>query len=336
MISKSKIDKIGEKIKRRQELSKTEGAILLTWRNSFFNTLEAYHRRVREKIDMETVISVGKRIKRIPSIHTKLKNSDSLRLSTMQDIAGLRVVLKNQVSLYEAVSIIRSSKTKNILKKVNDYHSVPKENGYRSTHLIFLSVKDDRLIEIQFRTELEHIWATAVEVYGTIQLTSFKTGEGGEDWKEFFKLLSSYFAIYESSPVLESHKNDSFAAISSRLKKYINKLKVIEVLAASTKGIDTVVKSHSRGKLGRFALIELDTKKEVTSIEVFNKNEVSEAIRLYTLRELEIQNDSSKNLVFANIESVESLQLAYPNYFLDTDKLLKILGKIRLGQKIIG
>ena len=115
----------------------------------------------------------------------------------MQDIAGLRLVMKNKSDLHSAVNVIRSSQSKNIFKKMQDYHSRPKSDGYRSIHMVFQSKVDGRLIELQFRTELEHIWATAVEVYGTIQYTSFKTGDGDQGWKEFFKYLSSYFAMLE-------------------------------------------------------------------------------------------------------------------------------------------
>lgn len=334
MISNTKIDKIGEKIKTGESLNKLEREALLVWRNSFIPVLDYYHKRAVKKIGQENIVTIGKRLKRIPSINKKLKRSKTLRLSSMQDIAGLRLVFKNHSELLSAVNIIRSSQSKNNFKRMYDYNSQPKKDGYRSVHLIYQSLKYNRLIELQFRTEMEHIWATAVEVYGAIYHTSFKTGEGDNDWKEFFRLLSSFFAMIEKSPVLDQHKTISKASITRQLKKIMKKLKVIDRLAAATKGIETIVTRHSRGKMGKYALIELNISSGKTSVEVFSKGDIAKAIEVYTKRELDVLNEPNINIVFANIESLESLQEAYPNYFLDTDKLIQILGKISIGQPV--
>lgn len=52
---------------------------------------------------------------------------------------------------------------------MDDYISTPKESGYRSLHLKYKNKNkyrpdyDGLQIEIQLRTKLQHIWATAVE-----------------------------------------------------------------------------------------------------------------------------------------------------------------------------
>lgn len=55
------------------------------------------------------------------------------------------------------------------------------------------------------------------------------------------------------------------------------------------------------------------------------------AIEIYTMKELEYKNKSQRNIVFVNIESLDGIKKSYPNYFLDTQKLLEILSKIVLG-----
>jgi hypothetical protein len=70
----------------------------------------------------------------------------------------------------------------------------------------------------------------------------------------------------------------------------------------------------------------------VTKIDIFNKSEVPNAIKEYTERELSLATDGSKNIVFVNIESVENIQKTFPNYFLNTKKLLEILSKIVLSK----
>ncbi|MDA8792365.1 hypothetical protein N9N67_03920 [Bacteriovoracaceae bacterium] len=65
-------------------------------------------------------------------------------------------------------------------------------------------------------------------------------------------------------------------------------------------------------------------------IIIFNKKSLEKAIEEYTQRELELEKGSGKNIVLVNIESIEKIHEAYPNYFLDTKKLLKILSNIIL------
>ncbi len=188
------------------------------------------------------------------------------------------------------------------------------------------------MIEIQLRTELEHVWATAVETYGALQSTSFKTGEGGQDWKEFFVLLSSYFAIKENCSPTKAHITLSKKQLQSKLKKMIKKLSVIERLNASTNSIEIITKKYNAiGRTGKYAILELDLENNFTKIEFFTKKDVSRAIEIYTQKELNIKNPKLLNIVFVNIDDIEKIEKSYPNYFLNTNKLLEILSKIMLN-----
>jgi putative GTP pyrophosphokinase len=328
MISKSKIDKIGNLLKKDLVTEEKELQDLLSWRNSFSGLLDYYFKKLRDGPHADQYLSMAKRLKRIESIRIKLQRYKTMRLSTLQDIAGVRIVLKDKKSLSSVFASIRGAKTKHTLKRVDDYDARPKQDGYRGVHLVYESY--DKMIEIQLRTELEHIWATAVEVYGALQLTSFKTGEGDDSWKEFFQYLSSYFAILEENRPLEAHEKLSNQQIKIRLRRVAKKNKVIERLNAASSGIDIIVNKRSRGRSGKYALLELDLLKGVSRIDIFSKKEVPIAIKEYTERELAMTPEDGKNLVFVNIENLESIQKAYPNYFLDTKKLLQILGQLML------
>lgn len=332
MVSNRKIDQIGDLLKKSTDLNKEDTKKLLEWRNSFSATLDYYYQKLSEKIAQDRTVTLSRRLKRIESIQIKLKRFKTMRLSTLQDVAGLRVVLKDGNSLLKASSDIRKLSSRDKLKRLDDYHNSPKEDGYRGIHLVYQN-ESSKLIEIQFRTELEHIWATAVETYGELQNTSFKTGEGDEEWKEFFSYLSSYFSLKENCNPKEEHLDFSEKKIRSNLKKIIKKLKVIEKLNASTNSIEVVVKKHNeKGRMGKYALLELDLKNNVTSIEIFNKKDVAKAIQIYTEKELEMKDEDMKNIVFVNIEDIQKIQKSYPNYFLDTRKLLEILSKIILDE----
>lgn len=331
MISKRKIDQIGDELKKGSSISSSDFNALLTWRNSFSTTLDYYFSKLNSKINKNDIILVARRLKRIESIKIKLQRFSTMRLSTLQDIAGLRVVLKNESALEKAYTQLRTLPDKHSLKKIDNYHNSPKSDGYRGVHLIY-HTDHSILVEVQLRTELQHIWATAVEIYGELQGTSFKTGDGEEEWREFFKLLSSYFAMKEDCEPLEEHLTLSKKRLHSRLKKHIAKLKVIEQLNATTNNVEIIVKKHNKtGRQGRYAILELDLKENITRIEIFNKKDINKAIEIYTQKELDLKDSHSKNIVFVNIEDIEKIQKSYPNYFLNTQKLLEILSKIILN-----
>lgn len=329
MISKSKIDKIGEIIKKGDDLKPNELAGLLEWRNGFSDTLDYFYRKLGEQINEEKRVGLVRRLKRIESIKIKLKRFRTMRLSTFQDIAGIRVVVIDPSALDEVYTQLRIQSTKHKLKRIDDYHKTPKKDGYRGIHLVY-QTQSKLQVEIQLRTELEHVWATAVETYGELQKTSFKTGEGENDWKDFFQLLSSYFAILENCQPTEEHIKLTKAKVRSQLKTKIKSMKVIEKLNAFTNNIETTLEKHNKtGRQGKYALIELDITNKTTRVELFNKKDQAKAIEIYT--EKELRNDD-KNYVFVNIDDVERIQETYPNYFLNTRRLLQLLSKIVLGE----
>ncbi|MEZ4704699.1 MAG: hypothetical protein R3A11_05875 [Bdellovibrionota bacterium] len=332
LISKNQIDDIGNLLKKEETLREGKLKVLLEWRNSFSSILDYYYKKLKTDIDQTHVVALARRLKRIESIQKKLKRFKTMRLSTIQDIAGVRAVFEHETALMAAYSKLRGESTKNKLRRFDDYHSRPKLDGYRGMHFVYQNV-DSMMIEVQLRTELEHVWATAVEIYGELQQTSFKTGEGHEGWKEFFLLLSSYFAIKEDSNPCQAHEKYSEKKIRSSLKKVIREMNVIEKLNASTNGIEVVVsKFNESGKAGKYAIVELDLTKQATTVEIFNKKDMEKAIEIYTKRELSLRKEEKKNIVFVNIESLEKIQQSYPNYFLDTQRLLEILSKIVLNE----
>lgn len=332
MISKRKVDKIGDILKKWQTPSSQEYKDLLNWRNGYSEILDYYFIKLSSIINKNENHDIARRLKRIESIQIKLKRFKTMRLSTLQDIAGLRAVLHTEEQVMETFTQLRSLSSKYELKKVNNYHHIPKKDGYRGIHFVYQG-KDSKQIEIQLRSELEHIWSTGVEIYGELQNTSFKTGEGEEEWKDFFKLLSSYFAIKEQCNPLEEHMKLKENKIRSKLKKSIDKLKVIEKLGATTNNLEMIISKHNqKGRMGRHALVEMDLKNQMTHVEIFNKKDIPKAIEIYTQKELSYQKNELKNIVFVNIEDIEKLKRLYPNYFMNTQKLLEILSKIMLNQ----
>jgi len=137
--------------------------------NTFQATLRTKLRSYREDP------IAAQRLKRMPTIIDKLKRYPAMKLTTMQDIGGVRAILASIRDVYKLVDEYKDSRRlSHELIDHKDYIQSPRsEDGYRSVHLIYryknkLAPNYDGLrIELQIRTKLQHIWATAVESMGT-------------------------------------------------------------------------------------------------------------------------------------------------------------------------
>ena len=113
--------------------------------------------------------SIKSRIKSIQSIHDKLKRRGhvfSLKSieENLNDVAGIRVICSFVDDIYMIADCLSQQDDIKILER-KDYIRSPKENGYRSLHLIveipiFLRNEKKKMrVEIQLRTIAMEFWA---------------------------------------------------------------------------------------------------------------------------------------------------------------------------------
>lgn len=150
---------------------------------------------------------VAQRIKRLPSIISKLEREPAMKLSQMQDIGGCRAVLPSLSHVKTLWRAIEALRWKHVSLKPKDYITHPKASGYRGVHLKYryqgegLKAKYSGLkIELQLRTKLQHRWATAVEAADTFTKQALKSSRGNDGWQRFFALMSSVYALKERAP----------------------------------------------------------------------------------------------------------------------------------------
>ena len=60
-----------------------------------------------------------------------------MRLSAMQDIGGLRAILETSNEVYDLFELYKRSKSKHSMVSMDDYIKSPKNDGYRSIHLVY-------------------------------------------------------------------------------------------------------------------------------------------------------------------------------------------------------
>lgn len=335
--SKTKIDRSGDLLKNGTS-SGAEMAnaldILSSWRSYHAIPLDTFAKVLRkrtQKISENGI--VAQRLKRTPSILLKLSNHKTMRLSTMQDIGGLRSIVENTEQVYRLLDLYKQSKSKHSLFSLDDYIETPKKDGYRSIHLVYKLAKDPNLfLEIQLRSQLQHIWATGVEVFGTLQNSSFKSGQGSRKWLDFFSLLSSAFAIKENKPSLKVHSKFSKSDVVIRVQQAIQELQVIENLSVYTAVYKTISKHSTKGRKGHYSLVLLNSREKTISLETYSANQFEVAAQSYLELERKHFQDKQINIVLVNTGDIKKLELSYPNYFMDTKILIQNLSLIAMGK----
>ena len=173
--SKKQITKAG-KILASDDASLKESVhaleVLNNWRSSHAYPLQVIARKLKRD---NTNAIVVQRLKRLDSIIGKLRRFPEMDLYRMQDLGGCRVIVDTVPDVYASVNKYKNSHVRHVLKREYDYIQNPKDSGYRSYHMVYQFRSDtvdtynkNMMIEIQFRTKLQHVWATAIEMMGEI------------------------------------------------------------------------------------------------------------------------------------------------------------------------
>ena len=324
--STDEVDVAGQVIvsKRPQDSISLEDAynIVNNWRSSHafpLNTMQMNLRRKSEQVDSQSL--VAQRIKRLPSIEDKLSRLKWLKLSKMQDIGGCRAIVRTAKHVERLLEAYSSSKFRHRLVKSDDYIKNPKKSGYRGHHLIYSyrsdrsTTYDDLKIEIQIRSSLQHVWATAVETVGTFTEQALKSSHGQHDWLRFFALMGSVFANREGRPIVPGTPENQSDLIGE-IAYLARRLDVIDRLKAYQEALKGL--TESRRTTDRYYLLELDIPGEEIRVFGFPTNAFDKASQAYLKSEERFRGEDGRDAVLVSVESLASLKRAYPNYFLDT------------------
>ena len=283
------------------------------------NTFQATLRYKAEKVHPKRL--VAQRIKRLSSIRSKLRRfSPWLKLSDMQDIGGCRAIVSSVEQVRRLVTLYKRSDLKHKIVDEDDYIQKPKISGYRGFHLIY-SYNSDKVgtynalkIEMQFRSALQHAWATAVETVGTFIGQALKASQGEEDWLRFFVLMGTEIAWREGTTQIPDTPK-SKRGLLAELKKYANKLNVVNHLHAY--GLAVQFGEEPKLKGMHYFLVELDTTTRRLTVKGYKQNQLEKASDEYLRVERNLSPGTS-DAVLVSVDSVKALRRAYPNYFLDT------------------
>lgn len=339
--SRSQVNKAGEILIQHTKTSDFDldqwlwaFEVLSNWRACHgypINTFQATLRHKLKKIDATAL--VAQRLKRTPSILTKLRRFSSMNLSRMQDIGGLRAIVASMAQLKKLHLNYKTSRFTHDLVSEYDYIVSPKPSGYRSIHLVFkyksklASPYNGLQIELQLRTKLQHAWATAVETVGTFIEHPLKSSEGPDEWLRFFSLAGSAFSYLEDSPLVPGYeslgKMETYIATTNESKR----LGVRDMLIGYSSAIKAIPSGTTRAA---YYLVQLNLQQEEKSVSIkaFALDQLERANVEYMDAEKRASDGENIQVVLVAAGSVDSLRRAYPNYFLDTHDFLRHLKRI--------
>jgi putative GTP pyrophosphokinase len=342
-LSKRRVAKAGKAIANAVE-SREDVEQVEQWRASHgyvINTFQIFFKRRIERFSINA--EFAQRLKRRNTVFDKLrrKKLDGTPLisdvTAMQDFAGCRLIFDN-ISDLEAfrAKVLLPENMSNVNHKLKhdkdkyDYISNPKASGYRGIHDVYSHYprphrRNDEsslpwhglLVEVQYRTRVQHAWATALEISDIIdgQRTKFETRE--TERVRFFAIASELLArVHEAKR--QSLLNFSDEQLRSELVDLESQLHILQRLSAMREfgGFDKI-KRHNVLNIVEDANLEYH-------LEVLTFKNASQAISKATQLEAD---PNSLNAVYVSADNPSQLRSAYRNYFNDPVDFVRLLGE---------
>jgi ppGpp synthetase/RelA/SpoT-type nucleotidyltranferase len=292
--------------------------------------LNTFQTTLRDKASAFTGSIVAQRVKRLPAIRFKLRKRtrNPITLSQMQDIGGCRAVLGSLSDVEKLCKKYLQSDLKHKLITQDDYIRQPKASGYRGIHLVYSYFSDRKetynglKIELQFRTQIQHAWATAVEVVGFFRRELLKSSQGDHAWKQFFKLMAAELAFEENSPAAIPGMSENRDEIRGELRRCVDHLDAMNYLRSVGNGVSQITEIEVSG--AHYFLLELEPSTRQLKITGYKFKARQLANLAYEDVERSILGSSERDAVLVSAKSVNELKKAYVNYFLDMSRFISL------------
>jgi hypothetical protein len=344
LYSHNQVVKAGKALKRRglmyetpeqKEMTREVFRIAYNWRSAHAFPMRSIRYDLSGKVrrvQKQGGVTAG-RLKRMQSVRKKL---DRLPVNLLQidDLGGCRAVVNSMAEVDALLAFYRDGVSQHAVRLDRSYISEPKPSGYRSHHLVFLfqgnreeeDIYNGLRVEVQIRTHLQHAWATTVEAVGMLLGQDLKAGEGSLLWLRLFQLMSSEFAEIEGYPLVPDTPTTQ-AGRKAELADLNRRIAAVSSLEAMNEAIiDPIL--FKRGDADNYYMIQFDTAMRKLSVSGYTSR--VEGADKYSQEEIE---HAELDTVLVEVDKVQDLKLAYPNYYWDvrsfTTHLKDLLGLSR-------
>lgn len=320
--SKAAINRAGEAI-RAKALTESHTIALESWRMAHRQVIHTFEAMLRARAK-NLPIQVAQRLKRRRTIVDKLSRFPRMELARMDDVAGCRLIFNSIEELHEFRDKVHRAKFKHVLKNEKgkyDYIESPTARGYRGIHDVYeyrarkgRSAKyNGLLIEIQYRTVVQHAWATAVEVVTQLTENEPKFDRGDPRHIKLFSLISEILArvheaMHSSAPELS---NEDLVAEFDRLNDEIHVMQMLTGLMVNKWIGDRAESEH--------VILQIAQNGELKLHQFDLELEASRA-----LLDLEKQFPDD-DVVLVGARTIAELVSAFRNYFHDVSEFLTLI-----------
>jgi GTP pyrophosphokinase len=194
---------------------------VVEWRSSFDRPLKTTTQGLRGFAKREAGSKrepvVAQRLKRMPTIVDKLARHENMKVTQMQDIGGCRAIMATEKELRGVLR--RIERNWDVRGEVKDYIAEPKPDGYRAVHVVV--IKNDRMIEIQLRTPLQHEWALATERLTLRLREGVKFGVGPPDLMRYLRMAAEAMALTENGQPVDEGFTKEFENLRQQVMPYL-------------------------------------------------------------------------------------------------------------------
>lgn len=320
--SKSRVNRAGDNV-RAGLATVADLLVIEEWRAAHRAVLNTFQAILRERARAAGAM-VAQRHKRKRTIFDKLTRLPGMSLSRMDDVAGCRLIFKEIKDLYEFRESFHGARFKHRRRHTDDpsrydYIKNPKATGYRGIHDIYEYDVNSEVgksltglyVEIQYRTLVQHAWATAVEVIGFITESQPKFQKGDTRYEHAMALASEILARAHENlkgPFPELADREVVAQFLTA-EKEIGLLDMLRGLNAADRAVST--------KKNTILIFEGG---EALQVKTFR--DATEALR--ALFELE-KEYPDRDIVLVRADTSDEVRLAFKNYFSDARDFIQLV-----------
>lgn len=334
--SKRRVDRAGQRIGTPEQIPE-DLEVLENWRAAHANILNTFKTLLYNRARHFNV-QIAQRLKRRPTIIDKLSREPNMHLSRMHDIAGCRVIFADLLDLHAFREEMHAARFDHKRRGVEDdrwnYIERPKESGYRGIHDVYtyhVEPKKGRaaekqpwngmLVEIQYRTKIQHAWSTAVELAGLVTENNPKFDRGSEDFVQYFRLVSEVFArVFEAGySCFPEMQNDE---LLDRYYEYEARTHIIDLFSQLKRSEGGIDPTRSSLLIFYYPTEENDFEDR---LDIRPYESVNAAIQEYNRLEQELAEVA--DIVLVGSRSGESIKSAYRNYFSDADEFISLVAQ---------
>lgn len=317
--SKGAIERAGKAMAQCRATEDDE-RVVQYWRDCHAYVLNTFQGTLRRWIRDSPYVLV-QRLKRLNTVRDKLQTGRANDIASMHDLAGCRIIFPTVNDLHNYREEFHSktrAQHEYVSKGRYDYLNNPKPTGYRGMHDVFRyrvgtepgNAWNGLRVEIQYRTQAQHAWATAVEISDLIDHSRVKFERGSNIERERLFVLASEYIARNVEGMRGAAPSISDVALYKELQQIESRLGVFSRLRAVSASEVTV--PNSKNLVLTFS--------DQLVVEGFRSARQAMDRRNY----IELF-DSDKDVVYIRAEKPSEVANAFRNYFRDARAFISLL-----------